>query len=83
MIRVTLEEAAFEIYEQAREEGWELLEQLDGEKADFVRRYFGIFPYQPHTYRQLAKLAEISCSTAYFRIRAILKELKKFNLKTR
>ena len=72
--RLTLEEAVWEAY---KEIGAELFEHLEVPKSDLVRRYFGIFPYQPHTYRQLAAEEQIPYTTIYYQIRTALKELKK------
>jgi hypothetical protein len=72
--RVTLEEAVWEAY---KEIGDDLFEHLPDTKRELVRKYFGVFPYQPHTYRQLAKRENMPYTTVYYQVKIALKELKR------
>lgn len=73
MIRLTLEETTWEIY---KELGNDLLDYLSPDKKSFLIRVFGIFPYQPHSLRQMSKILNISYSSTRTRYKQILKELK-------
>jgi len=65
-------------------ENWadELLQTLDSENREILQRYFGIFPYQPHSVSAISRLLGIPYMTAYRRIRKILKGLRKEIIKT-
>ena len=74
-----------EIFEKSniyRELGEDLLDTLNIENREFVQRVFGIFPYQPHSIRELAKIYRIAHSSAYWKYRKILRLLKKEILKS-
>jgi DNA-directed RNA polymerase sigma subunit (sigma70/sigma32) len=73
MKRFTLDELVWETYSQI---GEDILGHLDPKKADVVQRYYGIFPYRPHSVRQLSELLGIPRTTLQRRLCAILKELK-------
>jgi len=73
MIRITLEEAAYEAYTDL---GNDILDQLDMEARDIIQRILGIFPYRPHTMFELGRVLGIPRSTAHYRSQIAMKKLK-------
>ena len=78
MIRITLEEAAWEAWQQI---GEDLFRNLSVSDSAFLRRVFGIFPYQSHTIKQMSEMNRIPYTTCYSRYRKILREIRPIALK--
>lgn len=74
MSKITYEEAVFEAYREIKDD---LLDVLSTSDRDLIQRYFGLFPYQDHSYDSLGRELNIPRSTAHYRVRAILRILKK------
>ena len=65
------------VWEKTGESANDLLDELSLENRDLVHHYFGIFPFRPHSIRQLAEYLDISPNMAHKKIKKVLIILKE------